>query len=221
MPRTHGREEYLEAIYVLTVEGEPVTGARIADYLGVSPVSVSRALTRLERDGLVAARVPAVRLSERGWREAEAVIRRHRIVERWLADALGLDWVEAHKEAGRLEHAVSPRVEERLWEELGRPTTCPHGNPIPGAVPVPPEAERLTRAAGKRHRVERIFEQLEGLEERLAFLLRHGLVPGAVVEVVGRDEEGLTVRVEGRAETVNLPLAVADKILVARGGVPL
>lgn len=213
MPQTHGSEEYLEAIYVLTVEGEPCTGARIAEYLGVSPVSVHRALNRLERDGLVRRRQPKVQLTDAGWAMAEAVVRRHRLAERWLADTLGLDWVEAHKEAGRLEHALSPKVEQALWEDLGRPSTCPHGNPIPGlSGPVTP-AERLTRAGPGPHRIERIFEQLEGLEERLAFLGRHGLVPGAVIRVLDTSADTLAIQVE-HGVAVQLPREVADKILV-------
>jgi DtxR family Mn-dependent transcriptional regulator len=216
MPATHGIEEYLEAIYVLTVEGEPCTGARLADYLGVSPVSVSRALTRLARAGHLARRQPRVELTAAGWAEAESVVRRHRLAERWLADTLGLDWVEAHREAGRLEHALSPAVERRLWEELGRPRTCPHGNPIPGLAGDLPEAIRLSHVQPGAYVVDRIFEQLEGLEERLRFLAAEGLVPGAVVEVRGRDPSGASVvQVRGRVRPVTLPPAVADKILVA------
>ena len=215
IPQAHGGEEYLEAIYVLTVEEEPCTGARIAEYLGVSPVSVSRALGRLERDGHLAARQPQVRLSQDGWRRAEAVVRRHRLVERWLADTLGLDWVEAHKEADRLEHAISPRVEAALWEDLGRPGTCPHGNPIPGLAGELPPAVRLTRATGQRQRVERIFEQLEGLEERLVFLHRNGLVPGATLTILEQSDTGVLVAVDGQARPVRLPSETGDKILVA------
>jgi DtxR family Mn-dependent transcriptional regulator len=217
MAQTHGGEEYLEAIYVLTVEGEMCTGARIAEYVGVSPVSVSRALNRLERDGHIAARQPQVRLTDAGWRTAEAVVRRHRLAERWLADTLGLDWVEAHREAGRLEHALSPRVEQALWEDLGRPRTCPHGNPIPGLAGELPPAERLTRARGDRLQVVRIFEQLEGLEDRLVFLQRHGLMPGAWLSVLERGDDELVVAVDGQREVARLPYGVADKILVAAG----
>lgn len=214
-----GAESYLEAIYVLTTENRQVQAARIADYLGVSAVSVSRALTRLEKSGDMVSRTPEVRLSAQGWSRAEAVVRRHRLAERWLADSLGLSLVEAHREAERLEHALSSRVETALWEDLGRPTTCPHGNPIPGL----PGAQApllsvvpLDRAAIGRYIVDRIYEQLEGLEERLRWIEESGLVPGAAFEVTTAADpvsgEPL-VEVAGKGPT-KVPGEVARQLMV-------
>jgi DtxR family Mn-dependent transcriptional regulator len=185
VPGLPGAEAYLEAIYVLGLE-EPegrVRAHRIADYLGVSPVSVSRALTRLERSGDVAARTPAVVLTAQGQRRAEAVVRRHRVAERWLADRLGLNLVEAHREAERLEHALSEKVVQALWEDLGRPTTCPHGNPIPGRSGAVAPAIPLATAPPGPYVVNRLFEQLEGLEDLLTWVDAAGLLPGRPVEV--------------------------------------
>jgi DtxR family Mn-dependent transcriptional regulator len=217
-PGPPGAEAYLEAIYVLTTERQRVVAARVAEYLGVSAVSVSRALTRLERRGWLEARVPEIRLSPSGWQAAEAVVRRHRLAERWLADRLGLNLVEAHREAERLEHALSGRVEAALWEDLGRPATCPHGNPIPGMserVDLPP-AQPIAQAAPGPYVVDRIFEELEGLEELLAWIEQEGLVPGAAIEVeMGRDREGArSVRVAGRARATSVPPGVARRILI-------
>src|SRR5437867_8118118 len=124
---------YLEAIYYIRAEGEFVRSARLADWLGVSRPTVTVALRRMTRDGMVRQTArKEIELTDRGRQAAAAIVRRHRIMERWLTDTLGLDWVAADEEAARLEHAVSEVVERRLYEALGRPRTCPHGNPIPG-----------------------------------------------------------------------------------------
>jgi DtxR family Mn-dependent transcriptional regulator len=224
-----GLEAYLEAIYVLTVESAAVTSAQVAHYLGVTPVSVSRALDRMERRQLLQSRTPQVRLTEKGWRWASAVVRRHRLAERWLADRLGLDLITAHREAERIEHALSPRVEEALWEDLGRPATCPHGNPIPdaeGRIPPLARAIALRDAPPGMYRVDRIFEQLEGLEPLLRFVEEAGLLPGRWVQVEkaasGEGQGEPTVRVEGKEGAVRVPQAVARFVLVepwaAEGG---
>src|SRR5438876_9903483 len=138
-------------------EGEPLRSARLADWLGVSRPTVTIGLRRMARDGMVRlTRSKEIELTAAGMKAAEAIVRRHRIMERWLTDALGLDWVTADEEAARLEHAVSDRVESRLWEQLGRPTSCPHGNPIPGYATLHPAEVQLSAleegaaAAGSR-----------------------------------------------------------------------
>jgi len=230
-PTPAGLESYLEAIYVLGVEAERVTSAAVAEYLAVTPVSVSRALNRLEDRHWIASRVPEIHLTAEGWRVAGGVVRRHRLAERWLADRLGLDLVTAHKEAERIEHALSPAVERALWEDLGRPGTCPHGNPIPdeeGRVPALVSVERLSDAPPGRYRVERLFEELEGLESLLQFVQDNGLVPGAVVELrsaplgtgrsrsrTGRRDAGLPRAVWAGGHERRVPADAARRILVA------
>jgi DtxR family transcriptional regulator, Mn-dependent transcriptional regulator len=211
---TPGAEAYLEAIYVLTVESRRVTSAKVAEYLAVTAVSVSRALSRLERAGVLAARTPSIRLTPDGWRKAGAVVRRHRLAERWLADRLGLDLLTAHLEAERIEHALSPKVEDALWHDLGQPATCPHGNPIPDADgEVPPVASALPLASvpAGTYQVDRIFEQIEGLEPLLVFVQQQGLVPGATVRV---EEPGREPRVSTTASAVTVPERVAECLLV-------
>src|SRR6266576_1681006 len=133
-------------------EGEPLRSARLADWLSVSRPTVTIGLRRMARDGMVRlTRSKEIELTAAGMKAAEAIVRRHRIMERWLTDALGLDWVTADEEAARLEHAVSEVVERRLFEVLGRPTTCPHGNPIPGHSEVVANERPISSlAAGER-----------------------------------------------------------------------
>ncbi len=216
---TSNVEHYLEAIYVLSVETRNPFGARIAEYLGVSPPSVTQAMRRLRRDGLVEDDgAKAIRLTPKGLQEAEKVVRRHRLAERWAYDVLGLDWSACHREAHHLEHALTPLIEERLWQSLARPTTCPHGNPIPGLAPS--ETVALPTLAdtdhGKKVVVDRVFEQVEGLGEFLQQLQQLGLVPGTEVQVLTNAPDGLTCRIGERE--LRISLEVAMRLLVRPAG---
>src|SRR5258708_26333467 len=170
---------YLEAIYYIWAEGEPVKSARLADWLSVSRPTVTVALRRMTRDGMVRFNARKdIELTAKGRRMAEAIVRRHRIMERWLTDALGLDWVTADAEAARLEHAVSEGVEKRLYKALGRPQTCPHGNPIPGySEAVAREVMLASLGAGDRASISR--HCLRITLDRVP--LRAGLRPSAVL----------------------------------------
>src|SRR3984893_18784965 len=154
---------YLEAIYYVWQEGETVRSGRLADWLSVSRPPVTVALRRLSRDGMVRLNArKEIELTAKGLRMAEAIVRRHRIMERWLTDGLGLDWVTADEEAARLEHAVSEVVERRLYEVLGKPKTCPHGNPIPGySKPSPKEVRLANLESGAKASVSRVSEVAE------------------------------------------------------------
>lgn len=128
-------EEYLETVYNMLMEDEVVIGARLAQKFGVAPPTVTEMLKRLVRDGYIEMdHRRQVTLTEEGVAAAEAVLRRHRLTERFLVDMLGLQWHQVHEEACRLEHFISGVVEARVMSSLNQPTTCPHGNPIPGAV---------------------------------------------------------------------------------------
>src|SRR5437879_13280211 len=125
-------------------EGEPPRSARLADWLGVSRPTVTAALRRMTRDGMVRMNShKEIELTAAGRKAAESIVRRHRIMERWLTDVLGLDWVAADAETARREHAISQVVEQRLYEALGRPQTYPHGNPIPGHSTATAKERRL------------------------------------------------------------------------------
>jgi DtxR family Mn-dependent transcriptional regulator len=206
---------YLEAIYYMWSEKEPLRGARLADWLGVSRPTVAVGLRRMTRDGLVRMNGrKEVELTKKGMRAAESIVRRHRIMERWLTDALGLDWVTADAEAARLEHAVSDVVEQRLYEVLGRPTTCPHGNPIPGhSTAVPREVRLSTLAAGERATVTRVSEVAEReAPPLLAYLHQRDLTPGRELKVLESDEIGKTLRVRVAKRDVTLSHETASKV---------
>jgi DtxR family transcriptional regulator, iron-dependent repressor len=207
---------YLEAIYYMWAEHVPLRSSRLADWLGVSRPTVAVGLRRMTRDGLVRMnRRKEIELTPAGMQVAEAIVRRHRIMERWLTDALGLDWVTADAEAARLEHAVSDVVERRLYEALGRPSTCPHGNPIPGhSEPVPNEAPLSSLAAGRQATITRVSEVAEReAPPLLAYLHQRDLTPGREVEVLDVDAVARTVRVRVAAGgEVTLSFETAGKI---------
>jgi DtxR family Mn-dependent transcriptional regulator len=216
-PPTASVEDYLEGIYDLTGSGGPVIGARLARHLKVSPPAVTEALQRMARAGYL--RLGAgkqIVLTRRGLGVAEAMARRHRLLERWLTDVLGLDWMEAHEEAHRLEHALSPRVEDRLAESLGMPTTCPHGNPIPGMPSAPgPRTFPLDRAPeGTTVTVARITEEAEADRKLLEHLWRTGVRPGTRLRIEEVAPWAGTVTAAGDGRTIVLGLAAAAKIWV-------
>jgi DtxR family Mn-dependent transcriptional regulator len=137
-------------------------------------------------------------------------------MERWLTDGLGLDWVTADEEAARLEHAVSDVVEKRLYEVLGRPSTCPHGNPIPGYSKAAPDEMRLTSVkAGARASITRVSEVAEREAPLLlAYLHQRKLVPGQEIAVLEVDGVGRTVRVKAGAREVTMSQETAAKLWV-------
>jgi DtxR family Mn-dependent transcriptional regulator len=208
---------YLEAIYYMWSEGEALRSARLADWLGVSRPTVTIALRRMARDGMVRlTRSKEIELTPAGMAQAESIVRRHRIMERWLTDALGLDWVTADEEAARLEHAVSGVVEKRLYEVLGRPRTCPHGNPIPGHSKAVPREKRLAELpSGAQAAVTRVSEVAEREAPRLlAYLFDRGLTPGRQLKVVEVDDVGRTVSVRAGDKSVTLSHETARKLWV-------
>jgi len=202
---THAIQDYLGAIYDLAGSDKPVIGARLARYMHLSAPSITEALRRMQREGYVkVAGKKEIRLTTKGLDIARTMARRHRLLERWLTDVLGLDWSRAHDEAHRLEHALSPVVEERLAEMLGMPSTCPHGNPIP-----------LSQATkGQALVVERITEEAEADRQLLNFLWESGVRPGSrlTVSEVAPYAGTISVLLDGR--TVTMGLAASHKIWV-------
>jgi DtxR family transcriptional regulator, Mn-dependent transcriptional regulator len=174
-------EDYLVAIYVLEREGLPVISARVAEHVGVSPVTMHEMVRRLMQSGYVTIdRKKQLRLTPEGRQAAESVYRRHTLAERLMTDVLGLDWAQAHREAHRFEHVISPVIEERLIELLNHPQTCPHGNPIPGMrVPLVEESVPLsTIPEGSMVEMARISEEAERDSQLLCYLDTHGVKPG-------------------------------------------
>ncbi len=210
-------QDYLAAIYDLAGSGRPVIGARLAKHMIISAPAVTEAIQRLTRGGYVkVGRGKALSLTPRGRAIAETMARRHRLLERWLTDTLRLNWTDAHEEAHRLEHAISPRVEERLAELLGMPSTCPHGNPIPG-MPRPPRVAPFPLAqakAGTTVVVERITEEAEADKKLLEHLWRNDVRPGRRLRVVELAPWAGTITLSGDGQTIALGLPAATKIWV-------
>jgi len=206
-------EEYCEAIWELHEDDIDVIRIRIAERLGVSRPAVSEMIRRMEAEGLIVVG-DTISLTPTGVSLAEAVVRRHRLAERFLTDMLGLSWSDAHDEAGKWEHVISQPVEEALARVLGDPTTCPHGNPIPGAAYAAPDAVSLGGIApGSRFTVTRIPEELEFEPGMLDFLEENSLVPGYSGVLTGISPDGTaTVEIEGRA--VGIGAFATERILV-------
>jgi DtxR family Mn-dependent transcriptional regulator len=208
---------YLEAIYYIRAEGEIVRSARLADWLSVSRPTVTVALRRMARDGMIRLNAHQVELTTRGEAAAAAIVRRHRIMERWLTDVLGLDWVTADAEAERLEHAVSEVVEETLYRALGKPTSCPHGNPIPGHSAMRADELRLSALkAGEAGTITRISEVAQReAPPLLQYLHDRGLKPGTRITVEEVDDVGRTMKLRA-ARLLTLSSETASKLSVVR-----
>jgi DtxR family Mn-dependent transcriptional regulator len=208
-------ERYLESIYCIEGEGEVVRPSRLAAWLGVSAPTVSDALQRLARDGWIdVAKDRSVSLTDGGRHAATAIVRRHRVLERWLVDVLRFDWATADVEAEALAVAFSDAVIGRLDRSMGSPATCPHGNPIPGRAPGYGELVSLADLdEGVVASVRRISEVAEH-EARalLTTLAEHGIAEGTKVTVTGADDA--TVCVQSDGEPFRLPAAAARWIWV-------
>jgi len=195
---TSGAEEYLQAIWTIADEGGPVIGARLAEFLRVSPASVSEMIHRLERDGLLQlTERKEIGLTERGNALASRVVRRHRLVERMLTDLLGFEWWKTHDEAERLEHAISPEMEEKLAERLGDPDTCPHGNPMPGKTRRRWSQPLEQAPIGEPVIIERIPDQFEHEPGFLEYLDGQGMRPGTTLRLLERSPREVVVEVSG------------------------
>ena len=171
-----------------------VIGARLAEKFRVAPPTVTETLKRMTRDGLVEMDGKRqVTLTPLGVERAEAVLRRHRLTERFLVDMLGMQWHQVHEEACRLEHYISGAVAERVLTTLNQPTTCPHGNPIPGAVPNARTYLRdlgavrlLTTTPGETYTIVCVSEVVEDEEGLISYLHDLGLMPGVRLTLVER-----------------------------------
>jgi DtxR family Mn-dependent transcriptional regulator len=208
-------EEYCETIYELDEDDVDVIQARIADRLEVSRPAVSEMIKRMEAEGLVEAG-RRITLTATGRDLAETVVRRHRLAECFLTDILGLSWADAHQEAGKWEHVISPVVERAMMAKLDDPTTCPHGNPIPGSGYERPDLVALhTVAVGAGFVVRRITEELEFTEGMLDFLEGSSIVPGSEGTVTALSPDGTsTVQIAGTAAGVGVGEFASSRILV-------
>ncbi|MGI9604634.1 MAG: metal-dependent transcriptional regulator [Acidimicrobiales bacterium] len=209
-------EEYCETVFELSEDGLEVKQARIADRLDVSRPAVSEMVRKMEREGLLDVDADGhITLTDDGMTLARQVVRRHRLAERFLTDILDLSLAEAHHEAGKWEHVISPVVETALVRVLGNPTTCPHGNPIPGSGYERPTGSTLLGSVdvGGSFVVQRIPEELEFEPGLLEYLEDVGVVPGQIGTVTASSPDGTTtVEVDGRPFGIG-PFA-GDRIVV-------
>lgn len=210
-------EEYCETIYELGEDDLDVIQARIAERMEVSRPAVSEMVKRLEAEGLIEAG-REIALTAKGMHLAETVVRRHRLAECFLTDILGLSWAEAHQEAGKWEHVISPSVEKAMRERLNDPTTCPHGNPIPGTDYQAPDLISLdTIGVGNDFVVQRIPEELEFTEGMLDFLEQSSITPGSKGTVTAMSPDGTaTVQIDGNA--VGVGGFASARIMVTTAG---
>ena len=207
---TVGEEEYLQTIFWLQEAGLPMTAANVARAMQLSAPTVHEMLLRLEKDGYVTRDSDrAIRFTDEGLGHAEAIVSRHRMLERFLTDVLGIPWDEVHEEAERLEHAMSPVLEERMRAAIGDAKTCPHGHPIQAGkriegVPLADVAE------GAKVRVLRFENEAEDL---LRYLKASGLEPGLEGTLTRSSEEEVTVTTAGRESTVTRSVAETVSVL--------
>lgn len=212
-------EDYLMEIYDMTRAERPVIAARLTEKMGVTPPTAWNTVHRMQRDGLVDIDAgKQITLSAAGLEAAESIKRRHLLTERLLVDILGLDWADAHEEAHLIEHTITPRVEARIMATLGNPTTCPHGNPMPGVDPAtrPVTAPLATAQAGDERVIDGINEVAEEDHDLMTFYQRNGFVPGARLTVldVAAYNNTMTVAIGGREVTLGMPAAEQLRIVI-------
>src|SRR5437764_5535728 len=216
---TRSQQDYLKALYLLRGDQRPVPTRELAQRLGISSPSVSEMVSRVTAQGLVEHdRYRGQQLTREGRKVALELVRHHRLLEMFLVRVLGYSLDEVHYEAERLEHVISERMEQRIFELLGRPELDPHGHVIPtlGGKIRPVSRRNLSESkAGERLVVQGVSDEDP---VKLRELERRGPVPGAPIAVVGASEfEGpVEVRLKGRRESVPLGLARAVFVAEAR-----
>jgi DtxR family Mn-dependent transcriptional regulator len=206
---TVAEEEYLQTIYWLEEAQLPITAANVARAMQVSAPTVHEMVGRLEGDGYITRKADkSLEFTVSGREHASAVVKRHRLIERFLTDVLGIPWDEVHEEAERLEHAMSPVLEERMLAAIGDAATCPHGHPITG------EREFGVPLADVEDGASVVVLRFENEAEDLLHYLKHsGLYPG-LSGTVERADGDVTVVPSGDAEPATVTESVAETVAV-------
>jgi DtxR family Mn-dependent transcriptional regulator len=206
---TIGEDEYLQTLYWLHEAGLPMTGANVARAMQLAAPTVHEMIGRLQRDGYITrAGDKTISFTPTGERQAAEIVSRHRLIERFLTDVLGIPWDEVHEEAERLEHAMSPVLEERMRAAIGEARTCPHGHPIFAGTRIPgvPLADVQPGA-------ELVILRFENeAEDLLRYLRQVGLEPGLAATLVDSGDEEIVLEAADRrcvitrsvAETVSV-----------------
>jgi DtxR family Mn-dependent transcriptional regulator len=211
-------EDYLETLLIMQRDGIPVVGARLAEFMKVSPPTVTNTLKRMMRDGLVADGEPqGVALTENGLETARSVMRRHMLTEWMLIKMLNIPWSQTHLEAHLLEHTVSDILEEQMRANLGDPKTCPHGNPMPGFEALSAGWVTLDEVPpGEQVTLRRVHEFGESQPGLLRFLEDNWLMPGVEVSVSEVLPFNQTLTLQSNNRSISLGQAAAHLIYVER-----
>ncbi|HET9120268.1 MAG TPA: metal-dependent transcriptional regulator [Solirubrobacterales bacterium] len=201
---TVAEEEYLQIMFWLEEAGLPINGANIARAMQLSPPTVHEMIGRLEGDGYVArADDKSLEFTDKGREEAEAISRRHRLIERFLTDVLGIPWDEVHEEAERLEHAMSPVLEERMLAAIGDAKTCPHGHPIVEGA----REEGVLLADVEPGAEVRVLRFENEAEEILHYLRGTGIYPGLEGTLQSSDDDEVVMGSEEGSHSVSKSVA--------------
>jgi DtxR family Mn-dependent transcriptional regulator len=201
---TVAEEEYLQVIFWLEEAGLPMTGANVARAMQVSAPTVHEMIGRLEGDGYITrGDDKSISFTDTGREHAAGIVRRHRLIERFLTDVFDIPWDQVHEEAERLEHWMSPTVEERMLKAIGDAQTCPHGHPIytgrrEAGVPL------ADVELGARVRVLRFENEAEDL---LHYLMDAGLKPGLEGTLSESDDEQVALESDGKRFAVSRSVA--------------
>jgi DtxR family Mn-dependent transcriptional regulator len=207
---TVAEEEYLETLFWLFEAGLAMTGANLARAMQLSAPTVHEMLGRLERDGYIARNAErAIEFTQPGREHAERIVSRHRMIERFLTDVVGVPWDDVHEEAEQLEHAMTPRFEAYVRATVGDAQTCPHGHPIRvgeriDGVPL------ADCAVGAKVTILRLENEAEDL---LHYLKHSGIEPGLSGEIASNDGELVSVRADSRTATVTVSVAETVSVL--------
>ena len=201
---TVAEQEYLEMLFWLFEAGLPMTGANLARAMQLSAPTVHEMLGRLERDGYIARNAERmIEFTESGRRHAEEIVSRHRMIERFLTDVVGVPWDDVHEEAEQLEHAMTPRFEAYVRASVGDARTCPHGHPIRVGERI--DGVPLADCEPGAHvTILRLENEAEDL---LHYLKAAGIEPGMKGEVASNDGETVAVRSDGAVATVTSSVA--------------
>ncbi len=213
MPAEHAttaEEEYLESLFWLFEAGLPMTGANLARAMQLSAPTVHEMLGRLERDGYVARHSDrSIDFTAQGRQHAERIVSRHRMIERFLTDVVGVPWDDVHEEAERLEHAMTPRFEAYVRSTVGDAKTCPHGHPIRvgdriDGVPL------ADCQPGAKVTILRLENEAEDL---LHYLKDAGVEPGLEGEIASNDDGFVTLQSDVQTATVTVSVAETVSVL--------
>jgi DtxR family transcriptional regulator, Mn-dependent transcriptional regulator len=207
---TVAEEEYLQMLFWLYEAGLPMTGANLARAMQLSAPTVHEMLGRLEKDGYVTrGEDRVIAFTEDGRRHAEEITSRHRLIERFLTDVVGVPWDDVHEEAERMEHAMSPRFEAYVRAAVGDATTCPHGHPInvgERVVGVP----LADCAQGANVTILRLENEAEDL---LHYLKQAGVEPGLEGTVAASDDDHVTLASSDGEHTITFSVAETVSVL--------